>query len=109
MIITAAAAAGTAVFQFFADVILFRSVFSGKIPKALGALFIKLAVYGAVFALLFLRFRGYAVGAAAGFGIGFFPALFIYGFYTLKQQNNKANNNKVTGGVKPLPDAGGGE
>ena len=86
MIIAAVAAAAVAVFQFFLDTVLFRSVFESKGLKAVGMLLIKLGVYAGAFALLFLCFRDYVTGAAVGFGIGLFPSVFIYGFLMLREK-----------------------
>ena len=79
MLMTAAAAAVLAVFQFFLDTVLFRAIFDSKAPKAIGLLLAKLALYAGGFALLFLCFRQYVTGAAIGFGVGFFPAILVYG------------------------------
>ncbi len=86
MIIAAVAAAAVAVFQFFLDTVLFRSVFESKALKAVGILLIKLGVYAGAFALLFLCFRDYVTGAAVGFGLGLFPSIFLYGFLTLRKK-----------------------
>ena len=85
MLMTAAAAAVLAVFQFFLDTVLFRAVFAGKALKAIGLLLVKLALYGGGFALLFLCFRAYVTGAAIGFGVGFFPAILVYGLIFVKR------------------------
>ena len=86
MLMTAAAAAVMAVFQFFLDTVLFRTVFAGKALKAIGLLLVKLALYAGGFALLFLVFRAFVTGAAIGFGIGFFPAVLIYGLLVLREK-----------------------
>ena len=86
MIIAAVAAAAVAVFQFYLDTVLFRSVFESKALKAVGMLLIKLGVYAGAFALLFLCFRDYVTGAAVGFGLGLFPSIFLYGFLTLRKK-----------------------
>ena len=86
MLMTAAAAAVLAVFQFFLDTVLFRAVLAGKAPKAIGLLLAKLALYGGGFALLFALFRVFVKAAAIGFGVGFFPAVLIYGLLTLQKK-----------------------
>ncbi len=86
MLPTALAAAVLAVFQFFLDTVLFRSVFESKAFKAIGMLLLKLALYGGAFALLFLYFRDYVAGAAVGYGLGLFPSVFIYGLLTLRKK-----------------------
>ena len=86
MIIAAVAAAAVAVFQFFLDTVMFRSVFEGKAVRAIGLLMGKLALYAGAFALLFLCFRDYVTGAAVGFGIGLFPSVLIYGFLTVRKK-----------------------
>lgn len=86
MIIAAVAAAAVAVFQFFLDTVLFRSVFESKAVKAIGLLMGKLALYAGAFALLFLCFRDYVTGAAVGFGLGLFPSIFLYGFLALRKK-----------------------
>ena len=84
MIFTAVAAAVLAVFQFLLDMALFRLIFASKAAKAIGLLLAKLALYAGGFALLFLCFRQYVTGAAIGFGIGFFPAVLMYGSMRIK-------------------------
>ncbi len=86
MIIAAVAAAAVAVFQFFLDTVLFRSVFESKPLKAVGMLLLKLAVYAGGFALLFGLFRALVTAAAVGFGLGLFPSIFLYGFLTLRKK-----------------------
>ena len=86
MILTAVAAAVLAVFQFFLDTKLFRSVFESKPLTAIGMLLAKLALYAGAFSLLFLCFRDYVTGAAVGFGLGLFPSIFLYGFLTLRKK-----------------------
>ena len=51
MIIAAVAAAAVAVFQFYLDTVLFRSVFESKPLTAIGMLLAKLALYAGAFAL----------------------------------------------------------
>lgn len=85
MILTGLAAAVLAVLQFFLDAVMFRSVFSGKPLRAVALLLLKLALYAGGFALLFLCFRQYVTGAAVGFGVGFFPAVLIYGLVYAKR------------------------
>ena len=86
MILTAVAAAVLAVFQFFLDTVLFSLIFAGKALKAIGLLLLKLALYAACFALLFALFRVFVKAAAIGFGVGFFPAVLIYGLLTLQKK-----------------------
>ena len=85
MILTAVTAAVLAVFQFLLDTALFRLIFQSRAAKAIGVLLVKLLLYGGGFALLFLRFRQYAAGAAVGFGAGFFPAVLVYGLAFAKR------------------------
>ena len=86
MILTAVAAAVLAVFQFLLDTVLFRLIFESKAVKAIGLLLLKLALYAGGFALLFGCFRQYVAGAAIGFGVGFFPAVLIYGLAVLRRK-----------------------
>ena len=88
MLMTAAAAAVLAVFQFFLDTVLFRAVFAGKAFRAIGLLLVKLALYAGGFSLLFLLFRAFVAGAAIGFGVGFFPAVLIYGLAFVKRNRS---------------------
>ena len=74
-----------AVGQFALDVLVFTSVFDSKALKAVLSLMGKLLLYGLGFWLLFSLFRAYVTGAAIGFGIGFFPCIFLYGLYRLRK------------------------
>ncbi|MBQ6065496.1 MAG: hypothetical protein IJK89_01620 [Clostridia bacterium] len=85
MVIAAHAAAAVAIIQFWLDTALFRLIFESKAVKAIGLLLLKLALYAGAFALLFGCFREYAPGAAIGFGVGFFPAVLIYGLVFAKR------------------------
>ena len=91
MILTAVAAAVLAVFQFLLDTVLFRLIFESKAVKAIGLLLAKLALYAGGFALLFLCFRQYVTGAAIGFGVGFFPAVLVYGSLRVKSDPGDKN------------------
>ena len=64
--------------QFLLDTVLFRAAFAAKPSKMLLALFGKIAVYGGFFYLLFTVLRQVIVGAAVGFGLGFFPGLILW-------------------------------
>lgn len=87
MVIAALAAAAVAIIQFWLDMTLFRLIFESKAVKAIGLLLLKLALYAGAFALLFGCFREYAPGAAIGFGVGFFPAVLIYGLVYAKRKS----------------------
>ena len=95
MILTAVTAAVLAVFQFVLDTALFRALFAGKAPKAIGLLLVKLALYAGAFALLFLRFRAYVTGAAVGFGVGFFPAVLVYGLVFARRMSVGSQQSEV--------------
>ena len=95
MILTAVTAAVLAVFQFVLDTALFRALFAGKAPKAIGLLLVKLALYAGGFALLFLRFRAYVTGAAIGFGVGFFPAVLVYGLVFARKKISVGSQDTV--------------
>ena len=88
MILSAIIAAVLAVFQFVLDIALFRSIFASKAVKAIGLLLLKLALYGGAFALLFALFRAFVTAAAVGFGVGFFPAVLLYGLLVLRKNNH---------------------
>ena len=100
MLMTAVVAAVLAVFQFFLDTVLFRAVFAGKALKAIGTLLIKLALYAGCFALLFLAFRAFVTGAAIGFGVGFFPAILIYGLLFAKRNSSVGSRQSEVGSRK---------
>lgn len=89
MIIAGLAAALLGVGQFFMDTVLFSAIFKKEPLKALPVLMLKMLLYGGGFALLFVWFREYVAGAAIGFGIGFFPGIFIYGLNLLRGGEKK--------------------
>ena len=101
MVIAAVAAAAVAVFQFRLDTVLFRLIFDGKAAKAIGLLLAKLALYAGGFALLFLCFRQYVTGAAIGFGVGFFPAILVYGLVFARRRFSVGSHPSEIGSQEP--------
>ena len=78
IILAAIVALAVGVGQVMLDTVLFRAAFASQTIKMLLALLGKIAVYGGFFYLLFTVFRAGIVGAAVGFGIGFFPGLLLW-------------------------------
>ena len=74
----AAAAVFVGAAQALLGVALFGAAFSGRKVKMLVSLVGKIAVYGGFFYLLFTVLRAAIVGAAVGFGVGFFPGLIVW-------------------------------
>lgn len=83
MVLTAIVACLIGIGEFICNIFLFPAVFSGNFLRVGLLLLLKIAVYALSLFVLIHFFVAYVMGAAVGFGVGFIPALFLYGVYSI--------------------------
>lgn len=89
-------AAVTGVVQALILNIVLKSALSGDFKKTVGFLFLKLAVYAAVIAVIMLAFKAYIVKAALGYCLGLPGAALVFcavGIINNKKRGDEKNEN----------------